>query len=523
MEGLLGLGASVIVGGVLIVAAIVGFILYRSWVKVPQPDEALVIRGKKSKDGVEELEVVKGKAVINPLTRRFEIMSLRSRPVNVLVSGTSADHISLKVKAVAMVKISSDDQHLRYAAERFGSQDKNIDHIVTEQLEGSLRGVVSTLDVEKLIKDRQEMSNTIRKNVSPELEKQGLIIDSFQIQDIDDASGYIQSLGVPQIERKKREAAVAREEAKREITKREIEVAEQNLIEETAYNENQANAAARVGEARAKAEQAEKLAAAQAEQAVLDQDVENEKRRLSASVNAKADSDYYRRQREADSEAYEQQKRAEAEYEVSKRNAEADFYVSEQQANAARVRSDAEAHAEKVKADAEAHAEREIGAARASAIEAEAAAVQKNREAYLANRAIEILPEMMTAFTNGYNAIGDLTIIGGGENGASNHMAQESANSMKSVFETMKTTTGIDLAGIMNSSVQGAAFGNAMESKRNQGATAIQGEATATSDTTPKSNDTPESDVTSDEPTRRSTRRDRSIGIQRESEELPEI
>lgn len=467
MSEFLGFGAIVAVIVVLGVIGLITFFVLRSWIKVARADEALVISGKKGKsdDGKEtNVEVVvNGKAIVNPITRRYETMSLRSRQMSINAVAQSEDNITLRVEAVALVKISSNRDSVRAAAERFASQDDSVEIFTTEQLEGALRGVIARLDVQELMRGRQKFSQEIQGDVSKELATQGLILDSFQIKGITDDDNYIKSLGVPQIQEKWREAEVETINSEREVTRRRISTEEENLVERTDYEANQQDSASRVGQARAEAEQAEKLAEAKAQQAVLDQEVENEQRRLKAEVNAKADSERYRREREADAAAYEDQKCAEAEYNVSEQKANADYYVSEQQAKADYFAAEQRAKATKAEADAQAHAEREVGNARAEAIKAEAAAIQENPEAYLANRAIEILPELMASFTKGYAAIDGLTIIGGDDSSGSSHIAKESAGSMAAMFQTMKETTGIDLSGIINSSAQGSAFGNAMK------------------------------------------------------------
>lgn len=491
MEGLLGWGAAIVILGVLLVGGAIAAFILKSWIKVARPDEALVISGKKGKtDGSNLNVVVHGKAVINPITQQYETISLRSRQVTMRVEAQSQDNIKLNVEAVALVKISSDIDDLKKAAERFASQDAEVDKFTTEQLEGSLRGTIANLTVQKLMRERQDVSMDIKQVIEPELRKQGLLLDSFQIKEITDDGDYIKSLGIPEMQEKWREAEIARANTERQVNQRQIAVNEENLKEQTVYEKNEQAAAAEVGEARARAEQAERLAQAEAEEEVLKQQVANQKSRLEAEVHAKADAEYYRRQREIDSEAYEQEKRSQAELAVSENKAKAD-----------RLKADAEAHARRVKAEAEAHAERELGKARAEAIAKEAEALAQHQEAFLANRAIEILPELMGRFTQGYNSIGDLTIIGGDETSGGGHLALEHAKSLKSVFNTVKDTVGIDMQDIINSNIQGTAFGNAL---RETGATTSttgvdRGADDATGNDTPPA---PESGETSSQDTR---------------------
>src|SRR5699024_8656052 len=126
MNSSLGLG---IVGVVLLllavvlVIALILFFVIRGWIKVARADEALVISGKSQKntDGSTSATtvVVNGKAVVNPVTQRHEVISLRQRQVNMQADAQSADKVTVSVDAVALVKIGSDPGLVRRAAERF--------------------------------------------------------------------------------------------------------------------------------------------------------------------------------------------------------------------------------------------------------------------------------------------------------------------------------------------------------------------------------------------------------------------
>src|SRR5699024_3867222 len=144
--------------------------------------------------------VVNGKAIVNPVTQRHEVISLRQRQVNMRADAQSADNVTLAVEAVALVKIGSAADLVRRAAERFASQDDAIVSFSQDQLEGVLRGVIAQQTVICLMRDRKVFSEQIAETVIPVLREQGLILDSFQIRGITDDVGYIQSLGAPEIE-----------------------------------------------------------------------------------------------------------------------------------------------------------------------------------------------------------------------------------------------------------------------------------------------------------------------------------
>ncbi|WP_434811063.1 SPFH domain-containing protein [Microbacterium sp. bgisy189] len=422
----------------LVIVLVIALIVVRAWYKVAKADQALVIVGKSQKNASGESSrisvITGGGALVNPLTQRAEMISLRARQIKMEPTAQSSTGVTVNVSGVALVKIGSEPELVRRAAERFLSQDGAIEQFTTEQLEGALRGVVATLTVEQLMNDRQKLSDQIAEGIKSDLLSQGLILDSFQIQGVTDKNGYIDALGASEVERVRREADVARINAAREVKARQIATDEATLIEQTAYDKNTAAASAEVGRARAEAEQAEALARAEREQAVLLQQAENKQARLDADIKKVADADLYQRQRAADAEAYAQVKAAEARAQIAA-----------QEAEATRLRAQADADAVRVE-----------GEARATAIEAEADALSRNQQALLAQRALEALVPMMTEFARGFDKVGSITVLGG--EGASSHIASESASGMRATFDAVEAATGIDLRQI----IQGQATGRGM-------------------------------------------------------------
>lgn len=484
------IGILIIIGIAVVAVIIVGLVLLlfaRSWIKVARADEALVISGRKQKvqraiinaDGTTSSElaespvtvIVNGKSLVNPITQRHEIISLRSRQVSLNAEAQSLDSVTLNVDGVAIVKIGSDPLYVRRAAERFASQDSAIEQFTTEQLEGALRGIVATLSVVELMRDRKKFSDQIAADVSQDLAEQGLILDSFQIKGITDAVGYIQSLGAPEIQAKRQAAEISQTNADRAINQKNIANNEANLIEQTALDTNTANANAGIGRARAEAEQAEHLARAQAEQAVLQQQAENKQAQLDADVKRVADAERYEaetraqanlytREKAAEAAAIEQIKQAEAHTRIAEQQAEADKARAAGEAAALRDKANAEAEARRLRASAEADAIRAEGEARAAAIEAEAKAIASNQEAFLSQRVLDVLPSIMAEFAKGYSAIGNVSIIGGsGEDGASSVVGGDNAKAMRSVFDSVSAATGLDLAAIIQGQAVGRGFG----------------------------------------------------------------
>ncbi|MDO5617961.1 flotillin family protein [Kocuria sp.] len=428
---------AVVVVAVLVVVGI-AFLIFKRWIQVARADEALVISGRKQADGEVMSNVtviVNGRAVVNPITQRAQTISLRSRQVSMTAEAQSEDNITLSVEAVALVKIGSNPELARRAAERFASQDGAIVDFTTEQLEGALRGVVAQLSVADLMRDRKKFSEQIATDVATDLSEQGLILDSFQIKGITDNVGYIQSLGVPQIQEKRQAAEVAETNADREILKRRLATDEENLIEETQLAQNREASNAKVGRAQAQAEQAKAFAQAEAEKQVLIQEAENKQSRLDAEVRKVADADRYRREQEAEAKAFERVQEAKAAREVAT-----------EQATATRLRAEADAEAIRLE-----------GQAKADAIRAEAEALKENQEALLAQKALEIMPQFAAEFARGYSGIDSITIIGGDDSSGAAYTAGE----FSKLSKAMEDATGLNLTQLIQAGVTGNAAGRA--------------------------------------------------------------
>ena len=95
------------------------------------------------------------------------------------------------------IKVGADEVSIRNAAERFLRTDiREVDDIVKNVLEGSLRSIVGTLTVEELNLDRQKFQQAVQSAAIGDLATSGLVIDSFTIQAIGgEALQYMELVG----------------------------------------------------------------------------------------------------------------------------------------------------------------------------------------------------------------------------------------------------------------------------------------------------------------------------------------
>lgn len=177
---------------------------------------AYIISGVKKKS-----KVVIGKASIRiPFFERLDKLNLRLIPIDVKTSNAvpTADYININVDATVNVKISNNPEKLRLAAENF--LNKNTEYIAgvaREVLEGNVREIVGKMKLEEMVSDRQKFANLVKENAEPDLAAMGLDIISFNVQNFVDGNEVIENLGIDNIVKIKKAAAIARAESERDI------------------------------------------------------------------------------------------------------------------------------------------------------------------------------------------------------------------------------------------------------------------------------------------------------------------
>ena len=125
----------------LIVIVLVLVVAYMgSRYKVAGANEALIVSGRRERgaEGQVGLKVVRGQGVIVlPLVNKVGRLHLSARQINVQLSdAVTKQGIKVAVQGVATVKIGSDEESIRAAAERFMEREDQIDSIVKNVLEG---------------------------------------------------------------------------------------------------------------------------------------------------------------------------------------------------------------------------------------------------------------------------------------------------------------------------------------------------------------------------------------------------
>jgi len=281
---------------------IILLIFIKANLRICHPNEILVFSGKRKtlKDGtVVGFRYIKGgRSLKIPIIESVTRLPLNTIPIELELSGALTNGvIPVNIQAMANVKIAgSEDEGLTNAMERFlGRNINEVSQIAKETLEGNLRGVLSTLTPEEANSKRLEFAERVIQEARSDLQRLGLVLDTFKIQHLSDAEGYLDAIGRKKNAEVRRDAKIveanadaeAREvaaEAKKRGSVAESE-AEMKIVE--AGNKLQvlkADLSAEANRAEAKAQVAREIARVEEEQKLEARRVETNKMKYEAEV-----------------------------------------------------------------------------------------------------------------------------------------------------------------------------------------------------------------------------------------------
>ncbi|MER5760991.1 SPFH domain-containing protein [Streptomyces sp. NPDC002082] len=443
-----GVLAGMVVGAI---AAAIG--LFKLMWRVAEPNEALVISGSAHKtEGIAEgmgFRIVTGRGtMVMPGVQAVRKLSLDLNETQLNVDCVTHQGIPLRVKGVVIFKIGDDFVSIANAARRFLDQQKMMPERVHIVFAGHLRSIVGGLTVEDMIRDREKLTGQTRAACGTEMEKLGLIVDSLQIHEIEDPTGYIKNLAMPHAAAVQRDARIAQADANLRATEAE-QAAFARMSEATRDSEIlQAGYQAERDKAAATARQAGPLSEAAARQEVVVQETrvaeleaQRREQQLQADVRKPADAAAYetRTRAEADrdarisaaqAKAKETELAAAAEATRVTTAAAADAKATEARglaaATATRATGEAEAAATQAKGLAEAasaqanglalaEAAKAKGLAEATAIKARAAALAENQEAVVAQQLAENWPAIVEAGAGAFGNVEHMILLNGAE------------------------------------------------------------------------------------------------------------
>lgn len=420
----------------IILAIVVIVIIIISYVKA-SPEEAIIVSGLKRR-------VIIGKAgFVFPFLERKDRLSLKMMSVDVQTKTfvPTNDFINIKADGAVKIKIGTQEDMIARASQNFLNQgESETVRAVIEVLESNMREIIGQMKLKEMVVDRKTFGEKVLENAVPDLEKMGLEIVAFNIQNFYDDQNLINDLGIDNIEQIRKDAAIAKAQAKMEI---DIETArakqqanDQQVTADTDIAEKQNQLEIRRSELKMEAER--KRAEAEAAFGIQDQ------LRRKDLENATADAEAVKAQRsivitkdkldaeirtQADAQNY--QKREEA-----KAVADATLLAAQAEAEAIRIKGQAEADAIQAK-----------GLAEAAAIDSKALAMQKFGEAAILEMYLKTLPQVAENIAMPLSNIDKITMFGEGNN---TRLITDIVNSMTKIDDSLQTSLGLDIKKLLS-------------------------------------------------------------------------
>ncbi len=239
--------------------------------KVPAPDQAMLISGGRRGQGWAPFRVVTGHGkFVPPVFRKVRFLTLAMCEAEVAETCVTRQGISLTVRAVIAFKVGNDPESIVNAGQRFLSDQNQMSILTGRIFAGHLRSIIGSMTVEEIVTERQKLATEVLDTSKAEMAKIGLIVDSLQIQSIDDmGSGYIDAMSAPHKAAIQRQAQIAQaqatqaaQQAQQEAQRAQAEYARQTAVVQAEYK-------AQIDRAQAEAAQAGPLAQANAQREVL--------------------------------------------------------------------------------------------------------------------------------------------------------------------------------------------------------------------------------------------------------------
>jgi uncharacterized membrane protein YqiK len=239
--------------------------------RVPAPDQAMLISGGQRGLQGAPFRVVTGHGkFVLPVFRKVRYLTLAMCEAEVAETCVTRQGIALTVRAVIAFKVGNDDESIVNAGQRFLSDQDQMSILTGRIFAGHLRSIIGSMTVEEIVTERQKLATEVLDTSKSEMAKIGLIVDSLQIQSIDDGkTGYIDAMSAPHRAAIQRQAQIAQAEASRASAEAQQSAARKQAEYTRETSVVQAQYQAEVDRAQAQASQAGPLAQAGAQQEVL--------------------------------------------------------------------------------------------------------------------------------------------------------------------------------------------------------------------------------------------------------------
>ena len=446
---------------IIVIAVLVG-IFTTGYVKA-SPDKAYIISGLRK-----EPKVLIGKAGLKiPFLEKKDELNLRLIPIDVKTSSAvpTADYININVDAAVNVKISSNPDRLKLAAENFLNQPTDyIGQVAREVLEGNMREIVGKMNLEEMVSDRQKFAELVKENAEPDLAAMGLDIVSFNVQNFVDGNGVIENLGVDNIVKIQKNAAISRAESEKEIAKAKA-------VARKEANDAEVSSELEIANAQAKAQKEKAIVKANADRESKEAQIEAD------TLIAQKENELSIRKAELQKDADTKQAIADAAYNIQKENERKSVEIATADANLAKqekaitlkekdvelteraleanvkIEAEAQRYAKQQEAEgirkrglAEAEAIRAKALAEAEGIQKKAEAMKQMGEAAVLEMYFKAMPEIAKNIAEPLAKVDKITMYGEGN---SSKLVKDIMSTLTQVTDGMKESTGVDLSAVL--------------------------------------------------------------------------
>lgn len=491
-----------------VIAGVIFLLLY-AWstrIRKVGPNEVLVVFGRKHKvinpDGTADFVgyrlVHGGRAFIWPIFEDYKILSLELVTIDIQTPEVyTKQGVSIRVDGIAQIKVKSDTVSMSTAAEQFLNKSLDeIKDIAHQTLEGHLRAILGTMDVEEVNSNRDAFAQQVQHVAATDLANMGLGVVSFTIKDIKDNQGYLEALGKRRTAEVKRDASIGEANAMRdaEIGKAAAKAlalkesaksnqegqiakiqADTAVAEATRdYNIRVAEFEAATNQRKAESDLAYDLQKFKTSQLVRKEEMEVEivektrrieleekeiirkRKELTALVEAPSEAEARKIRTLSEAEQFKMTITADGQASASKAKGFAEAEITRAkglaEAEAEKARGLSVAEVEKARGYAEAEIIKAQGMAEAESMEKKAKAWASYNEAAIAQMYIEKLPEIIRAAAEPLSRIDKVVVISnGGEGAGTSKLTQDVVNMVTQIPPAFEAVTGIELSEMLKS------------------------------------------------------------------------
>src|SRR3954470_20907848 len=450
-----------VISGMAVAGLIVLMAVVTRMYRIAGPNRALIVTGFRGTRIVHG-----GGTVVLPLLEDSQLLSLELMSFDVAPAQDlyTKQGVAVSVEAVAQIKVKSDHESIRTAAEQFLTKSpEEREGLIRLVMEGHLRGIIGQLTVEQIVKEPEMVADRMRSTCAEDMTKMGLEVVSFTIKEVRDKNEYITNMGRPDVARIKRDAEIAAAEAERDTAIRRAEAQraaaiakaqadQERVLAETLSQTKQAEATRDLEIKKAQYLETTKRQQAQADKAyeiqtnVMQQQVIAEQVKIQQIEKLEQvkvqDAEIARREKELIATVLKQ--------------AEIDRKRIEMLAAAERQRliSEAEGHAASTRAQGEAAAEIIFrkGEAEAKAMNVKAEAYQEWNQAAVVDKLITGLPEVVRAMSAPLSQVDRITIVSTGDGDAAgvNKITGDMAKMAAQVPALFEALSGMDLKELLS-------------------------------------------------------------------------